>query len=431
MLRLIADEIGNAKDSLKKSAEKAFKTTRVAVDLMLPLYYTRDNVISLEEFCLITDSWKVIQFQQYYIDDDDTTKFDYRFNEIFFDRLFDVDPISYHFFKSSYSQISFLERLLCMLPHAGYNVIKCVSNIPSAFVGCVNTDHKNYKILSKDNRKVLTSLVHDMHRKGLKPIEYGQIGEVLFWTLERCLGTASYVKTQDLWVKMFSQILNYVVHKSVALALERLRNSEKEARESTKSVVVPYDGRRFLSCRCKSPNSKVKPYAAFDVKEFCPPVDDVHAYSEKRVSTSRRVRPVSTNRERTASTDGWVDKVLNSARKSFLSPRHSSHNNSNAKTNSGRIAWIHGNVDNGGEIPVLRKILSGNQYFSPRTFRRAEARDNSSDLQGDYNQGTDIAQNVYSIKDQDDTYERGAVRGNYWFWPSNNLPLSAKRHLVQ
>jgi hypothetical protein len=93
MLKHFAEKVGHAQKNIKKQAGNVFNTTHVAVNLMLPVYYTANNSLSCEEFYALVDSWRLIQFQQYYVDDSSKVQFQHRFDDLFFERLFDVNPV--------------------------------------------------------------------------------------------------------------------------------------------------------------------------------------------------------------------------------------------------------------------------------------------------------------------------------------------------
>jgi hypothetical protein len=92
----LASELGQAKHSFKRRADNTFHTTRVAVHLMMPVYHTSDNALSEEDFYVVADSWKIVQCQQYseFIGIEESFQ-QQAFADVFFERLFDVDPVRF------------------------------------------------------------------------------------------------------------------------------------------------------------------------------------------------------------------------------------------------------------------------------------------------------------------------------------------------
>ena len=56
--------------------------------------------------------------------------------------------------------------------------------------------------------------------RGVKAIEYGVVGDVLFWCIKTCVGNAAFTKQVEVaWVKIYSKMLQVIV--PVAVAHER------------------------------------------------------------------------------------------------------------------------------------------------------------------------------------------------------------------
>ena len=65
-------------------------------------------------------------------------------------------------------------------------------------------------------------------RKGVKAVEYGIVGEVLFWSFRRCLGDLYDSATHLAWVRLFSSILAVLI--PVVVSYELDNNSAQESR---------------------------------------------------------------------------------------------------------------------------------------------------------------------------------------------------------
>jgi hypothetical protein len=55
--------------------------------------------------------------------------------------------------------------------------------------------------------------------KGIKASEYGLVGEILFFSLRKCIGPAYTVSVSRAWIKVFSRMLSVLVPKAIALEL--------------------------------------------------------------------------------------------------------------------------------------------------------------------------------------------------------------------
>lgn len=66
----------------------------------------------------------------------------------------------------------------------------------------------------------LVDLADSHCKRGVKSSEYAIIGEVMFWTLKRCLGPGYDSKTHTAWVKIFSKMLKVIVPISITHELE-------------------------------------------------------------------------------------------------------------------------------------------------------------------------------------------------------------------
>jgi hypothetical protein len=138
---------------------------------------------------------------------------------------------------------------------------------------------QHHIVLTADAKKTLSALVQDMDSKGLKPVEYGQIGEVLFWSLANCLGKDMYEKIHEHWVKLFSQVLSFVVHKAVASSLKRLHAN------SNRSPSIAAVG-KYLGLPCLTAHIQQYYRSLGDIyktRRNSGSMECCHAYSEKRM----------------------------------------------------------------------------------------------------------------------------------------------------
>lgn len=71
-------------------------------------------------------------------------------------------------------------------------------------------------------RETMTRLVDVHNHRGVKAIEYGLMGDVLFWTMKSVLGDAFGPSEHRSWVRVYSHILRIVV--PLAVEYERADN---------------------------------------------------------------------------------------------------------------------------------------------------------------------------------------------------------------
>jgi hypothetical protein len=74
----------------------------------------------------------------------------------------------------------------------------------------------------------LEHLAETHSNKGIRAVEYGIIGEVLFWALQQCLGPEGYpLQVHGAWVKLFSAMLKVIVPKAVHIELRDKSGAQK------------------------------------------------------------------------------------------------------------------------------------------------------------------------------------------------------------
>lgn len=171
--------------------------TRISVDmcvrLVLPLYYTTDQVEE-EDLNRARASWHFITedtspaFQQ--------AKLDPNFHEIsalswffttFYTRLFDVHPACRSLFKNNLqTQGKALAKIISMLLQG--------HNDPAKL------------------NEVLTDLaIRHVSVYGVKAHEYGILGEVLLYSLSKCVGSSFDDATVNSWVRIYSMLIAIIV----------------------------------------------------------------------------------------------------------------------------------------------------------------------------------------------------------------------------
>lgn len=173
------------------------------VSIMLPVYYIHDADVLQADIDIASESWKLI------IDDKsdefklkkatDTTFNHYSciswFFSSFYGRLFDVHPLCKPLFSAGLqSQGKFLVKMITI-------TLSQLSD-PAAF------------------KQTMHDLTVRHSQRGVKSIEYGIVGDVLFWCINLCIGAAGFTAAvETAWHKIYSKMLQVIV--PVAISFER------------------------------------------------------------------------------------------------------------------------------------------------------------------------------------------------------------------
>lgn len=71
----------------------------------------------------------------------------------------------------------------------------------------------------KDFRRKMVALAESHCLMGIRTVEYGVIGDVLFWSLQKILADKYTRRVEEAWTKVFSSMLRIIV--PIAVAFER------------------------------------------------------------------------------------------------------------------------------------------------------------------------------------------------------------------
>lgn len=67
----------------------------------------------------------------------------------------------------------------------------------------------------------MQQLAANHYEKGIKAVEYGIMGETLFWALKKALGPSVYdTAAHSIWVRIYSEMLTIIVPKVVEFELK-------------------------------------------------------------------------------------------------------------------------------------------------------------------------------------------------------------------
>lgn len=181
----------------------AHHVDHAAVKLMLPVYYS-SAALTREDILMASNSWDLIEsgaVPEYIRLQQCTPREEFPFttaaawfSNVYFSRLFDVHPLSRSMFLDPRVRQRFLSSFM-------------------GFVFTAVTDKANFK-----KKFSLLAITH-CHR-GVKAIEYGIIGEVMFWSLRFCLRELYDKDTHNAWVKLFSTMLAVIIPVAVRKELD-------------------------------------------------------------------------------------------------------------------------------------------------------------------------------------------------------------------
>lgn len=83
----------------------------------------------------------------------------------------------------------------------------------------------------------------------VRPVEYAIIGEVLFHTLKKCLGSSYTQKVHEAWVKLFSKMLSVIVPEALSCEMDtNPRQSQQIAKFFMETYTSVYKSRKSISC---------------------------------------------------------------------------------------------------------------------------------------------------------------------------------------
>mmetsp|Transcript_20893 Transcript_20893/g.21562 ORF Transcript_20893/g.21562 Transcript_20893/m.21562 type:complete len:211 (-) Transcript_20893:45-677(-) len=202
------------------SAKQIKGTEKQIILLMMPVYYTHDAVVGDHELQLAKISWS-------YIIEDKSPAFhevkkDPNFHQasciswfysIFYERLFDVHPMCRPLFTSGIiSQGKFLVKMVSL-------ILNCLKN-KEKFV------------------KTMEDLAMRHCERGIRGVEYGVVGDVLFYTLQETSGGLYTPAVEACWKKVFSSMLAIIV----PLCIQYERNGK--LKRTTKRETTDSSGER-------------------------------------------------------------------------------------------------------------------------------------------------------------------------------------------
>ena len=147
------------------------------------------------------------------------------FYRTFYQRLFDVNPSARHFFvEDAESQ----GRLLMGIISTILNQLK---------------DHAKFQ-------GILTSLAHVHSERGIRAMQYGLFGNVLFWTLSYCLGADYDDFTSLAWIRVYSNMLKVILPVAIEDDMKVVNDDRKLQRHASSCVVEDFSTPMLKPNRC-------------------------------------------------------------------------------------------------------------------------------------------------------------------------------------
>ena len=196
------------------------------VSIMMPVYYIHNAKVSHSDIEEAAASWKLIT-------DDTSTEFERRkknpkfthfsciswFFSNFYNRLFDIHPLCKSLFGSG-------------LQSQGRFLVKMISLTLSQLGDEVKFG------------ETMSELVKRHCERGVKAIEYGVVGDVLFWCIKTCIGESAFnERVQLAWTKIYSKMLQVIVPAAVSYERQGLHRSDvKRMRYVTSSEKIETKG---------------------------------------------------------------------------------------------------------------------------------------------------------------------------------------------
>lgn len=170
------------------------------VSIMMPVYYVHDAAVSAEDIALAKASWNLIiddKSEEFHRRKREDPNFQYYsciswFFSNFYSRLFDVHPLCKSLFSSG-------------LQTQGKFLVKMIS----------------ITLSQVNNPEQFQETMHDLTvrhcQRGVKAIEYGVVGDVLFWVIRTCVGEKAFTPAvSNVWVRIYSVMLRHIVPQAVA-----------------------------------------------------------------------------------------------------------------------------------------------------------------------------------------------------------------------
>jgi len=190
-------------------AAMCFKKDEQIIQMMMPVYFISDAVISDDDINCVQHAWNVLIIEdrsREFLRAQESATFVYSsciswFYSVFYSRLFNVHPL-------------FRPRLNSKGSKSGKSLVMMIATTING-------------LRDKDMfQRVVTEMAKNLCSSGVKPVEYGILGEVLLYSLHVVLGNEYTVEVDTAWRKIYSQVLDIII--PVCVSYERQRTHQVE-----------------------------------------------------------------------------------------------------------------------------------------------------------------------------------------------------------
>lgn len=175
------------------------------VSVLMPVYYIPNADVTAADIAVAKQSWKLI------IDE----------TSVAFKTMKDNEPTFHHTSCISWFFCNFYSRLFDIHPLCKPLFVNGLQSQGIFLVKLISLTLNQLED-SQNFRSNMSELARRHCERGVKAIEYGIVGTVLFWTIRTCIGFAAFTEEVEyVWHKIYSKMLNVIV--PVTVSLERNR----------------------------------------------------------------------------------------------------------------------------------------------------------------------------------------------------------------
>jgi hemoglobin-like flavoprotein len=198
------------------SSTRSLPSEKDDPNIPYPHYYVEDP-ISDEDLTLARQSWALIvedRGQEYLANKEELKVYCITwFHTVFYNHLFEVEPDARSLFTRD------LER-------QGRMLVKMISFALGSF-------HEGDSL-----RESLQKLAVAHAAYGVKPDQYNTMGDVLFWSLNRVLGSEFSPRTREAWTRIYCSMLRIVLPRAVQedKRLKLMRQGTRDSKEDEKGI---------------------------------------------------------------------------------------------------------------------------------------------------------------------------------------------------
>lgn len=192
-------------------AAVCIKKDEQIIQMMMPVYFISDAVITDTDITCVQHSWNVLIIEDQskeFLRSQESPTFVYSsciswFYSVFYSRLFNVHPL-------------FRPRLNAKGSKSGKSLVMMIATTING-------------LRDKDMfTRVVSEMAKNLCWSGVKPVEYGILGEVLLYSLHVVLGSDYTIEVDTAWRKVYSQVLDIIIPVCVAYERQRTHTVEEQ-----------------------------------------------------------------------------------------------------------------------------------------------------------------------------------------------------------